>query len=71
MLALGPNCKCKLTCTVPEDEHFPTKPCLKDPEQRVEHQATTEEWHSCNMYSPGLKSCNKKIINMSGIFVVL
>jgi len=49
-----------LTCIVPEDEHFPTKSCLKDPEQRVEHQEVTEEWHSYNMYSPSLKSCNNK-----------
>ena len=61
-LTLEPNCKCKLTCTVLEDEHFPTKPCLKDPEQRVAHQAMIEEWHSYNMYSPSLKSCQKKIL---------
>ena len=50
----------KLTCTDSVEKHFPTKLCLKDPEQMVANQVMTEEWHSCSKYFPSLKSCNHK-----------
>ena len=49
-----------LTCTDSVEEHFPTKLCLKDPEQMVANQVMIEEWHSCSKYFPSLKSCNHK-----------